>query len=49
MLFNLNSLLSLELPFSTLEIDEIIKALPAHKSPGSYGFNNEFLKKDAGQ
>jgi hypothetical protein len=52
MLFNLDSLLnhnhdlsSLELPFSTIDIDEIIKALPTDKSPGPDGFSNEFIKK----
>jgi hypothetical protein len=34
----------LENPFSTQEIDDNIKALPNNKSPGSEGFNNEFLK-----
>ena len=52
MLFDLDSLFgqpydlsSLEVPFSNQEIDEVVKNLPLDKSPGSDGFNNEFLKK----
>lgn len=35
----------LEEPFSSAEIDEVIKNLPNNKSPGLDGFNNEFYKK----
>lgn len=35
----------LEGPFSSNEIDGVIKNLPNNKSPGSDGFNNEFYKK----
>jgi hypothetical protein len=35
---------SLGLPFSSKEIDEVIKDLPNDKSPGPDGFNNEFVK-----
>ena len=51
MLFNLSELLTLhllddlEMPFTTTEIDSIIKSLPNDKSPRPDGFNNEFLKK----
>jgi hypothetical protein len=34
----------LEIPFSDAQIDEVIKGLPNEKSPGSDGFNNEFIK-----
>lgn len=34
----------LEEPFSTLEIDAVVKQLPNDKSPGPDGFSNEFLK-----
>jgi hypothetical protein len=52
MLFDLSSILStdedlhsLEDPFSTSEIDEVIKELPTNRSPGPDGFNGEFFKK----
>jgi hypothetical protein len=35
---------SLSLPFSTEEIDNIIKLLPIDRSPGPDGFNGLFLK-----
>lgn len=35
----------LELNFSTVEIDNTVKAVPNNKSPGPDGFNNEILKK----
>jgi len=34
----------LEEPFTSNEIDTVIKSLPTDKSPGPDGFNNEFLK-----
>jgi hypothetical protein len=34
----------LEEPFTSNEIDTVIKSLPNDKSPGPDGFNNEFLK-----
>src|SRR3954464_6650980 len=34
-----------EKPFSDEEIDEVIKNLPNDKSPGTDGFNNEFMKQ----
>ena len=38
-------LASLEVAFSNQEIDEVVKAMPNDKSPGPYGFNNEFFEK----
>lgn len=35
---------TLEEPFSTMEIDAIVRNLPNDKSPGPDGFTNEFLK-----
>jgi hypothetical protein len=35
----------LDSPFSKLEIDNIVKALPSDKSPGPDGFNTNFIKK----
>lgn len=32
-------------PFSTDEIDSIVKSLPSDKSPGPDGFNTDFIKK----
>ena len=34
----------LEEPFTLEEIDSVIRALPNNKSPGTDGFNNEFIK-----
>ena len=52
MLFDLPSLIQahegldcLELPFTTTEIDDIVKQLLNDKSPGPDGFSNEFIKK----
>ena len=54
MLFNLDELItpnteadfgSLEVPFSTKEIDAIVMNMPADKSPGPDGFNGFFLKR----
>lgn len=52
MLFDLPSLfgdspdlLSLVEPFTTLEIDRVVQALPSNKSPGPDEFNNNFIKK----
>ena len=36
--------IDLEKPFTQEEIDDVVKNLPADKSPGPDGFNNEFLK-----
>jgi hypothetical protein len=35
---------SLECPFRDEEIEEVVKNLPNDKSPGPYGFNDEFMK-----
>jgi len=35
----------LEEPFTTEEIDDIVKNLPTDKSPGPDGFNTDFIKK----
>ena len=35
----------LEEPFTTIEIDNVIKELPADKSPGPDGFNIDFVKR----
>lgn len=50
--FNLDSLIErnselqwLEAPFSTDEIDAVVRNLPNDKAPGPDGFNNEFFKK----
>jgi hypothetical protein len=50
--FDLNSLLvpienleDLILPFSNDEIDEVVNNLKSDKSPGSDGFNTDFMKK----
>lgn len=40
-----DNLYLLEAPFSSNEIDGVIKNLPNNKSPGPDGFNNEFYKK----
>jgi hypothetical protein len=54
MLFNLSEIVhqnyeidfsSLEAPFSTAEIDGIVKNMPSDKSPGPDGFNGVFLKR----
>lgn len=51
-LFDLPSLIqthegleSLEHPFTTIEIDDVVKQLPNDKSPRPDGFRNEFIKK----
>lgn len=36
---------SLEEPFSTKEIDQVIASLPPDKSPGPDGFNTDFIKR----
>lgn len=38
------NLQNLEDPFTTKEIDSMMKTLPNNKSPGPDGYNNEFLK-----
>jgi hypothetical protein len=50
MIFDLNSIMSvdvelhsLEEPFSTSEIDEVIKELPTNRSLGPDGFSGEFF------
>ena len=35
----------LEEPFTSEEIDEVIRSLPSDKSPGPDGFNTDFIKK----
>jgi hypothetical protein len=52
MLFDLSSIIqqhngldSIEDPFSTEEIDKVVKQLPNNKSPRPNGFSNEFIKK----
>jgi hypothetical protein len=35
---------ALECPFEKKDVDDIVKKLPNHKSPGPDGFNNEFIK-----
>lgn len=52
MLYNLNELVQpsenleyLSGPFSTIDIDKVIKQMPADKAPGPDGFNGMFLKK----
>ena len=35
----------LEIPFTTTEMDEIVKHMPTDRSPGPDGFNGAFLKK----
>jgi hypothetical protein len=52
MVFNLSKLIqpvislsALETPFSRSEIDQIIRNLPANKSPGPDGFNTDFVRK----
>jgi hypothetical protein len=35
----------LSAPFSTQEIDDVIKYMPVEKAPGPDGFNGLFLKK----
>jgi hypothetical protein len=50
--FNLDSVLqtssdlnSLVEPFSTMEMDLVVRNLPSDKSPGPDGFNIDFVKK----
>lgn len=38
-------LASLDEPFTHEEIDNVVSSLPSHKSPGSDGFNTDFIKK----
>jgi len=38
-------LASLVEPFTSEEIDQVVKNMPADKAPGPYGFNGLFLKK----
>ena len=52
MLYNLSELIQpsddlehLSRPFSTLDIDKVIKQMSADKAPGPYGFNGLFLKR----
>ena len=54
MLFNLSQIITIqhnvdfeaiEAPFTAKEIDDIIKEMPADKSPGPNGFNGAFMKK----
>ena len=40
-----NQLGCLEEPFTSEEIDNVIKDLPTDKSPGPDGFNTDFIKK----
>ena len=35
---------SLEDPFTTEEIDQVVASLPSDKSPGPDGFNADFIK-----
>ena len=35
----------IELPFTTEEMDSVVKNMPFDKSPGPDGFNGAFLKK----
>ena len=51
MLFNLDQLITptegleeLSVPFTTDEIDEVVKHMPTDKAPGPDGFNGHFLK-----
>jgi len=34
----------LELPFTKEEVERVVISLPNNKSPGPYGFSNEFIK-----
>ena len=36
---------SLVAPFSTMEIDLVVRNLPSDKAPGPDGFNTDFVKK----
>jgi hypothetical protein len=40
-----HDLSQLDLPFSLEEIEEVVKDMPADRSPGPDGFNGAFLKK----
>ena len=45
-LFNrVDGLEELTIPFTTEEMDLVVKEMPAHKAPGPDGFNGLFLKK----
>ena len=39
------NLSSLEEPFTSEEIDQVVASLPTDKSPGPDGFNTDFIKK----
>ena len=45
LLVRVEGLEDLSKPFEEKEMDEVIKHMPANKSPGPDGFNGLFLKK----
>lgn len=45
LLHSSNDLSSLCSPFTTQEIDQVVKALPSDKTPGPDGFNSDFVKR----